>query len=147
MNTKPPKPARIAVARDDHCFCCGSENPDGLKLDIIYPEPGVAEATLVIPDRFTGWRRMTHGGFISMVLDEIMAHAVISSGAHAVTAELDVRFRSAVEVGARVRVVAGLDRTRGRLFVVSGSMYRDGAEVARSTGKFFAAAPPDGEGA
>ena len=74
-----------------------------------------------------------------MVLDEIMAHAVISAGSHAVTAELTIRYLSAVDVGELVRVYASLDSQKGRLYSVSGTMTReDGSVVARSTGKFFA---------
>ena len=78
------------MTRDDNCFCCGTENADGLKLSFTYPERGIAECDLQIPEQFSGWKDVTHGGFLSMLLDEVMAHALLSAGIN-VSVELPLR--------------------------------------------------------
>jgi len=124
--------------RDERCFCCGADNQYGLHLSIGYPDKGSAEATFAIPERFTGWREMTHGGLISMVLDELMAHACISAGVRAVTAELTVRFVAPVAIGATVRVLGRVVEQRGKLVATEGRIEEaGGAPIAHATARFL----------
>ena len=123
-----------AIANDDHCFCCGKKNDRGLQLDYAYPKEGRAETRLVVPDYFTGWRELTHGGLISMLLDETMAHACITRGLQGVTAELTVRFKEPLPVGSTI-VVSGraeepktrVVKTEAELTDESGTVYATGS--------------------
>ena len=60
---------------DDHmCFACGSENPAGLHLTFsAHGEKGLrSEFT---PQKiYQGYRDIVHGGFIGLLLDEIMVN-------------------------------------------------------------------------
>jgi uncharacterized protein (TIGR00369 family) len=124
--------------RDGRCFCCGDDNEHGLHLSIAYPEQGAAETTFAIPERFSGWREMAHGGLLSMVLDELMAHACVSAGARAVTAELTVRFLKPVTVGSTVRVVGRVTEQRGKLVATEGRIEGPGAElIAQAKARFL----------
>ena len=126
------------MIRDDNCFCCGTDNVDGLKLSFSYPEKGVAECELHIPSRFSGWKDITHGGFLSMLLDEVMAHALLSAGIHGVTAELSVRFRRPVTVGEPVFLRGVLESDRSRICSVAAQIsFSDGAKIATGTGRFL----------
>ncbi len=126
------------VVRDDMCFCCGKDNDRGLKLDFSYTRPGVAKTTLHIPEWFSGWQRMTHGGLLSMLLDECMAHACISLHGHAITAELTVRYHAPVEVGSKVIVQAEAGETRARIIDTTGTITnRAGGKIASARAKFM----------
>jgi uncharacterized protein (TIGR00369 family) len=128
----------VSIEREERCFCCGRDNEHGLHLAVTYPDKGTAEATFAIPERFSGWREMTHGGLLSMVLDELMAHACISAGVRAVTAELTVRFLKPVAVGETVRVVGRVAEERGRLVATEGRIEGpDGAVVTQATARFL----------
>lgn len=129
------------IERDDQCFCCGVDNERGLHLVFSYPRPGEAEAELTIPEQFSGWKRTTHGGFLSMLLDEVMAHACASAGSGAalaaVTGEITVRFIKPVDTGARVRLSGSVAEQRGRIISTRGSVYdADGAAVAEAKARF-----------
>ncbi len=127
----------LSVGSDQQCFCCGTENEHGLHLAITYPARGVAEASLVVPKHLAGWRGLAHGGLLSMVLDELMAHACISAGVRAVTAEITTRFVKPVPVGATVRIEGRVARERGRVFTTEGRVLgADGAVAASSTATF-----------
>ena len=104
-----------SIRDDEHCFCCGANNEKGLHLNYSYPEPGAAETSLVIPAYFSGWEEITHGGLISMLLDETMAHACKSRGLKGVTGELTVRFKTPLPVGTKVNVHGSAAEPRGRL--------------------------------
>jgi len=136
-----------AIENDANCFCCGTGNAHGLHLAFSYPETGGAEAFLVIPDHFSGWKNMTHGGFLSMLLDEVMAHACIRSagtepGRTAVTAEMTVRFKKPVETGSRVRIVGTITETKGRILSTQGWVYDEsGAVAAEGQARFLLSKP------
>jgi uncharacterized protein (TIGR00369 family) len=127
----------LTIENDRRCFCCGPDNPHGLHLEISYPTKGTAEASLVIDPRYAGWQGITHGGLLSTVLDELMAHACISSGIKAVTAEMTIRFLKAVPVGTRVRVAGAVTTERGRVMFTEGKLYdAEGEVAAAATARF-----------
>ena len=124
------------------CFCCGEDNPDGLHLAYSYPAPGEAETSLIVPRRFSGPPGRAHGGFLSMILDETMAHACRSGaggGDSGFTAALEVRFRNPIRVATRITVSARIREVRGRIVEVEG-LVRDENSVVAATGtaKFLA---------
>lgn len=129
------------IQNDQHCFCCGKNNERGLRLEFSYPVKGEAETSLIIPDYFTGWEDLTHGGLISMLLDETMAHACIVSKLIGVTAELTVRFKKPLPVGTEVFVNGKVTDVKGRIVLTSckitdndGTVYATGKARFISTG-------------
>jgi uncharacterized protein (TIGR00369 family) len=130
-----------STERDGQCFCCGADNDRGLHLAIDYPEKGLAETTLEIPGYFSGWKKMTHGGFLATILDEIMAHACFGISQKAVTAEITVRFQKTVEIGSRIRAVGRVQEARGRVLTTRGWIYdEEGTVAAEATARFIATA-------
>lgn len=127
-----------SIRDDEHCFCCGANNEKGLHLNYSYPEPGAAETSLVIPDYFSGWEEITHGGLISMLLDETMAHACKSRELQGVTGELTVRFRTPLPVGTKVNVHGSAAEPRGRLTRTEAVLNDDAGTVyATGSAKFI----------
>jgi uncharacterized protein (TIGR00369 family) len=128
----------MIIERDSHCFCCGKDNERGLHMIFTYPESGSAETSLEVPLYFQGWRNVTHGGFLSTILDEVMAHACIGIAKAAVTAEITVRFRKPVETGTRIRAVGKVTERKGRLLMTKGWIYDpSGAAAAEADARFF----------
>jgi uncharacterized protein (TIGR00369 family) len=128
------------VADDDRCFCCGKDNPQGLHLAFAYPGEGRAQSEFRIPEHFSGWREMTHGGLLAMVLDEAMAHACMSYGTMGITAELGVRFLKPARVGDTVKVSAEIVSSRARVLEARGTITNEaGEELARGSGRFVRA--------
>jgi uncharacterized protein (TIGR00369 family) len=126
------------VIRDDHCFVCGKKNELGLRLGFTYPRPGRAEAACTIPQHFSGWRSLVHGGLLATLLDEAMAHACISREGAAVTMELTVRFLKPLEVGQLVRISGEIQEVKGRVLAVQGEVLDSGGEaVARGSARFL----------
>ena len=122
------------IQNDKHCFCCGEDNDRGLKLKFRYPVEGTAETSLTVPQYFTGWEDLTHGGLISMLLDETMAHACISSKLIGVTAELTVRFKKPLPVNTEIFVKGTMTESKGRIALTSGTI-KDAAGTVYATGK------------
>ena len=129
------------IERDALCFCCGKDNERGLRLSITYPEKGSAETSVVVPEWFTGWRNMTHGGLLATLLDEIMAHACVGVARQAVTAEITVRYQKPVQTGSRLRAVGRVEESRGRILRTRGWLYdAEDALIAEGSARFVAPA-------
>jgi uncharacterized protein (TIGR00369 family) len=126
------------IANDQHCFCCGQDNEQGLKLVFTYPGKGKAETECVIPSHFTGWRNITHGGFLAMLLDETMAHACLSEAATGVTVEMTVRYLRPIATGERIRVSAEVVQTRSRVIETRASITSgEGETIAQGSARFL----------
>lgn len=126
----------MPIERDSRCFCCGKDNPRGLHLSFDYPQQGSAETALDVPEYFQGWSGVTHGGFLSTILDEVMAHSC-GVAQTAVTAEIRVRFRKPVETGTRIKAVGKVRETKGRVINTEGWIFdREGVCVADASARF-----------
>ncbi len=133
------------VVRDDLCFCCGRDNEKGLKLEFSYEDEGIATTSLVIPEWFSGWQRMTHGGLLSTLLDECMAHACIHVLGHAITAELTVRYHTPVEIGTKITATGTVVSVRSKIIQTSGVILdMHNRRIASGKARFLLMNPADG---
>lgn len=124
-------------ARDDLCFVCGQDNPGGLQL---HPESGDGRAVIdwIPPATYQGYAGVLHGGVISTLLDEAMAHAALSLAGRAPTVEIAVQFLKPVMTGQPVSVRACVREQRRRVLIVEAELVQDGETRARGEGKFIA---------
>jgi uncharacterized protein (TIGR00369 family) len=121
---------------DDHyCFACGSENPVGLRL---LPDRGEGRCEIRWTPRreHQGFQDILHGGIISTLLDEAMAHAVLSVIPGAATASLVVTFKKPVRPGREVTVRAVVAERKGRVLRTTACLLQDGEEKAAAEAKF-----------
>jgi len=96
------------------CFVCGKVNPQGMQLCFSYDEKNDVVFTVCKFSRYMqGFEGIVHGGFISMLLDEVMAKACLQKNIPAVTAKFNVRFKKPVWVEEEITV-------RGRVAEIHG---------------------------
>jgi uncharacterized protein (TIGR00369 family) len=122
--------------RDDYCFACGQENPDGLRLR---PEAGEGKATVrwTPPLHYQGYAGVLHGGVIATLIDEVMAHAALSLVGRAPTAELSLRFLKPVMTGRELEVRAQVRERGRRILTLDAELIQDGEVRARGEGRFL----------
>jgi uncharacterized protein (TIGR00369 family) len=127
---------------DDHfCFVCGKNNPDGLHLKFEYPRPGTCRAEFVPAQKYQGWQGILHGGIVSTLLDEALAHAAGGSeggggASGAVTAELTVRFKKPVKIGEKVVLAGKVTEDKGRMVEAESNISdHQGNVLASASGK------------
>ncbi len=125
---------------DDHrCFACGSENPAGLHL--AFQAGGRGVTALFTPGKeFQGYKDIVHGGIITTLLDEAMAHAAIRAGHMPVTAEIQIRFRSALHVGQQVQVEGWMEGVPAHKLIPAASelrTYPEGTLIATAKAKLL----------
>jgi acyl-coenzyme A thioesterase PaaI-like protein len=108
-----------------HCFVCGSENPNGLRVAFGPGPDGGCRAEYTPTADHVGWPDIVHGGLVFTLMDEALAWALCCAGMQGVTAKAEARFRQQVRVGDRL-VVTGRVLERRRKVV------RARAEVRRA---------------
>ena len=131
------KPANYTL-NNDKCFVCGMNNPFGLQ---VHPEIRDAGASVRIectpPEHLQGWEDILHGGILSTLLDEAITYVGISTfDQHAVTAQLEVRFRNPAPTGVKLFVLAERIKVSKRLVEAKAEVtLSDGTVIATGTGK------------
>ncbi|GAB6159363.1 PaaI family thioesterase [Desulfotomaculum varum] len=119
------------------CFACGKNNPIGLKLAIKHKED-ICYTTFTPKPEHSGWLNVMHGGLLSTIMDEVMAHWLWSRGMPAMTVEMTVRYVKPVPIGEPIVVTARLQADRGRMAHMAAEVtLADGTQVARATAKFI----------
>ena len=127
------------VVRYSKCFVCGDENPIGLKARF-YQDGDHVTSSLVALSEFEGYRGIYHGGIIATMLDEVMIKSVLAMGIFAVTAEISVRYKSPVLIGAQLRFSGKIKSQKGRVFSTEGEAADDqGIVYATASGKYVQA--------
>ncbi|MGI9254743.1 MAG: PaaI family thioesterase, partial [Thermomicrobiales bacterium] len=86
-----------------------------------------------------GFFGIVHGGIVTTMLDEAMAWATYASGAWAMTAKMEVRFRKPVEVGAELVVIGRIESVRGKIVTTAGEIRHlaSNAILAEATATFI----------
>lgn len=127
----------LQLEDDRHCFVCGDENENGLRLAFTLIEGKVcSEFTFLKAHQ--GYKDIVHGGLLSAVLDEAMVKASVMQGMPAVTAEITVRFRSPLLVNERVSVEAEIRSVKREIVETSAVIKKhDSTLVAEGWGKLF----------
>lgn len=120
-----------------NCFACGKDNVHGLKLSFTHEE-GIARARFSLPRHFQGYPDLAHGGIITTVLDEAMAHALMDKGLFGVTGTLTVKFIRPVPLDVGLQVEGWLNRghTAGGGYQMAARICKDGEELARAQALF-----------
>jgi uncharacterized protein (TIGR00369 family) len=131
---------RYAFA-DHNCFACGDKNAIGMRLHIELGE-GTASTSWTPGEDYVGWEDKVHGGLLATLLDEVMAWAPSSYDSWAVTAEMNIRFRSPANPGETLSARGWVDQRRRRIYHVRGEVRgADGRMVAEAEGRFLGATP------
>lgn len=118
------------------CFVCGKKNPSGLQLSFSLKN-GKVFSEFSLPDAYQGYAGIIHGGIIAMILDEAIAQAVVLMGYKAVTAQINVKFKSPLIPGEHVMVEAEIVNCSGR--IIEGVSRMNGSDsrlIAEAYAKF-----------
>lgn len=111
-----PEEGRRVSFREKACFVCGIQNPSGLKLEFEYDEAyHKATARYTFSDSHQGWDGVVHGGILAAVLDDAMAHAILTYDKMGITTRITVTYRDAVMVGEMIQIEGIVLEVRNRI--------------------------------
>lgn len=119
----------------NRCFGCGPANPSGLQMKFYTDGKSIA-SWISIPDNFTGWNNVVHGGILSTVLDEIMGRAAIHLLKKLpMTKSMTVDYFKPVFAGMEIKVVGEVVNVSEREALIRGTIYdADGDVCTKSSG-------------
>ena len=125
---------------DNYCFVCGKDNPQGFQIKVRYEEAELAaETELSIPREYQGWAEVIHGGILSTLLDELMAHAIWHFAGPGLTISLEVRFHAPLKPDEAIRVRGVMHTPNGSRRLAEGEIIRisDGQRIASGKSRFL----------
>lgn len=140
----------ITPIADNYCFVCGRDNPRGLKIKVTYfPEETAAETELALPREYQGWAEVIHGGILSTLLDEMMAHAVWRFAGPGLTLSMEVRFHHPLKPDEAIRVRGALSAGNGSRRTAEAHITRitDNRRIASAKSRFLLLEEKGGAGA
>jgi acyl-coenzyme A thioesterase PaaI-like protein len=137
--------ARTIDERANHCFGCGAENPQGLKLAF---EVEDADGVITATSRFTMTRMhegppgYLHGGIIATLLDEAMSKLNRPLNVLAMTRSLTVDYLRPSPLYVPLRLVGRHVSRNGRKVLHAAELQaEDGTVLARGEGFFLVIDP------
>jgi acyl-coenzyme A thioesterase PaaI-like protein len=107
----------IPLDDDAMCFCCGSKNPIGLKLEFETTAEGRMRTIWTPRKEHQGFKDIVHGGLVATVLDEVMVRLLYIRGIRAVTAGMETRLRRPLQWGRAYRFEGWIVQDRGRAVI------------------------------
>jgi uncharacterized protein (TIGR00369 family) len=127
----------------NHCFVCGKDNPDSMRLRFVYNEQRDRfVCRFRLGKRYTGPPGHCHGGIIATILDEAMGKVNKLRNVIAVTSEMTVNYLKPVPLQQPLRVESREVKVRGRKHINMAEILNEKGEVlARSQGLFIAIDP------
>ena len=113
----------------------------GLQIELL---EGEARAAWTVGADYVGWSDKVHGGIVATLLDEVMAWAPSSYDSWAVTADMNVRFRSPAAPGEQLLARGWVTDRRRRIYDVAGEVRGpDGRLIAEGSGRYLGASPSE----
>ncbi|MCK5808025.1 PaaI family thioesterase [bacterium] len=126
----------MELSDNNRCFGCGKLNPIGLQMSFSYdPDKGTSFANLTLPLHFQGWEGVAHGGIVTTILDEALAHAAFSRNIPCVTGELTVRFKKPVPLEKKLSIYGEIQEIKGSIIYISGYIKHNDTILAHAKGK------------
>jgi uncharacterized protein (TIGR00369 family) len=134
---------KYRAIQQNHCFGCGKNNPDGMRLRFTYDEGGQRFlCRFRLGKRYTGPPGHAHGGIIATILDEAMGKVNKIHNVVALTSEITVNYLKPVPLGTPLRVESRESSVHGRRHINVAEILDDRGQVlARSRGTFIAIDP------
>jgi uncharacterized protein (TIGR00369 family) len=132
-----PKP------RKNHCFGCGHDNPQGMRLKFSLDEKSrKAVCHFKLSRKYTGPPGHAHGGIIATILDEAMGKVNKFRNVLALTGSMEIRYLKPVPLGQALTVTSAEQSVDGRRHINMAEISNAKGEVlAQSTGTFIAIDP------
>jgi acyl-coenzyme A thioesterase PaaI-like protein len=122
----------------DRCFVCGRQNPIGLRMHFYSGDDGCVYADYTPRDEHQSYPGVMHGGLITAMLDEIIGRTAIAHNLWCMTAQLQVRFKKPVPIGAALKLKGEIVKKAGRLLEGRGEIrLPDGTLAVEATGTYI----------
>ena len=127
---------------NNNCFVCGPSNPIGLRIKFRI-DGDVCRGEFKPGEHHVGYNKITHGGIIFSLLDDVMANWLFLKNEITQTAKCELRYRRPLPINETVLLEGRLIKRKGRVAVMHGLIIHKKARhiVAESNAKFMIVKP------
>ncbi|HZL85785.1 MAG TPA: hypothetical protein VFD07_10455 [Candidatus Krumholzibacteria bacterium] len=131
-------PPRQMLPWTRSCMVCGQDNPVGLRARS-YKSGDLVQLPFTTRVEYAGWSNVMHGGFIAMVLDEVMTWAaILGSSLPCFAADFSVRLQEALPASISCTAMARMRENRRKVFDTEAWLEDDAGRVyARASGRYL----------
>jgi acyl-coenzyme A thioesterase PaaI-like protein len=119
-----------------HCIGCGRENPGSIGLRFAAHGERV-RATCTFDERHQGAPGFVHGGSLATAIDDTVGTLLVLLRRPAVTARLEVDYRSPAFLGREMALEAWAERIEGRKLHLAATVHDGGTLVAEGRALFL----------
>jgi len=132
----------MSHSAQNHCFGCGQDNSNGLRLKFLLAPDGSVVSLPNVPNTFEGPHGYLHGGVIATLLDEAMAKAVRAKGLTAMTRHMEVDYLRPVPSSTQIRIEGRVTRSETRKHWTEAQILNaHGKVLAKANGLFIEVKP------
>jgi acyl-coenzyme A thioesterase PaaI-like protein len=125
------------------CAICGPEHPGGLRVRFRWHGDHV-RASFMPRRAHQGFHGLMSGGLLAAIFDCLHYRLCLAAGAaSAVTARIEVQYRTPIRLGQRLRLAAHLIERRGRVFETRAQAIRPDGVVAAESTAIYVEVPTD----
>jgi acyl-coenzyme A thioesterase PaaI-like protein len=128
-------------SRGYHCFACCPTRSEGLLLEPKISKDNYVYDELSFSKRFEGFNGIIHGGFVAMMLDEIMCYApILLENQLIVTKNLNINYILPLRTSKVYRIKSSIEKKSLPLYEVIGLIedITTGEVLAKATSTLFA---------
>jgi acyl-coenzyme A thioesterase PaaI-like protein len=120
------------------CVACREPSAGGLGLRFTTGSDGTVATEFDCDPCYQGYPDRLHGGIVALLLDTAMTHCLFSRGVLGVTARLEIRYDSPVEIGTPASLRARVLRDDPRLYRLMAEIVQEGAVRVTASAAFVA---------
>jgi acyl-coenzyme A thioesterase PaaI-like protein len=114
------------------------ENSKGLKLTFSFDKKNKEASTRYsFQEYMQGFQNIIHGGFLFMLMDEVMAKACLFSDMQAVTARIEIKFQKPVLANEEMEIRGKIQEIRGKKIKLSSLCIDKNGETRASANGLF----------
>lgn len=124
------------AAHHPHCIGCGAENPGSIGLRFVAHGDRV-RATCTFDERHQGAPGFVHGGSLATAIDDTVGTLLVLLRRPAVTARLEVDYRSPAFLGRAMALEAWAEGIEGRKLHLAATVHDGEALVAEARALFL----------
>lgn len=128
----------LLQSQGNQCFVCGPGNPNGLGVTFTLDD-GVCRGAFTPGAVHMGYDKVTHGGIVFSLLDDVMANWLWLQGEQCFTARAEIRYRNQLPVGRPVLLEGRCLKRKTRLAQMEGRVIdaEDGRVYAEASAAFM----------
>ncbi len=107
-----------------HCFVCGTENPNGLKLNFYDDGDSTVESRFTLTESYQGYPGIAHGGVLAAILDEVVGRVSMVDDHHhfMMTVNMALQYRNPAPINTELVATGVMVKSKGRLCKAKGQI-------------------------